>query len=69
MSIAEVNHNCIHFKEVEKNVYIYLFIYVDDILIASKDKIQIQRLMIMSHIEFVRKDLGDAKKILGIEVE
>lgn len=46
----------------------YLLLYVDDILIASKDKVEVHRLKAHLSNEFKIKDLGDAKKILGMEI-
>lgn len=44
---------------------IYLLLYVDDILIASVDKEQVENPKVVLSKEFEMKDLGDAKKILG----
>lgn len=60
--------NCVYLKEVKNGVYVYLLFYVDDILIASKDKEQIQLLKGVLSKEFEMKDLGNAKKILGMEI-
>ena len=46
----------------------YMLLYVDDILIASVDKVQVDRLKKVLSSEFEMKDLGDAKKILGMEI-
>lgn len=62
--------NCVYYKEIKKtNEYIYLLLYVDDILIASKNKEEVKALKILLNSEFEMKDLGDAKKILGMEIE
>ena len=61
--------NCVYFKNVEKRNGIYLLLYVDDILIASQDKVEVEKLKILLNSEFEMKDLGDAKKILGMEIE
>ena len=47
----------------------YLLIYVDDMLIACKDKFQIQKLKDQLSSEFDMKDLGPASKILGMNIE
>ena len=60
--------SCVYFKKNEEGVYIYLLLYVDDILIASTDKVQVQKLKSELGSEFDMKDLGDAKKILGMEI-
>ena len=61
--------NCVYFKNVEKGDGVYLLLYVDDILIASQDKMEVEKLKILLSSEFEMKDLGDAKKILGMEIE
>lgn len=43
-------------------------IYVDDMLIAAKDQTEVKRLKEMLGAEFDMKDLGPAKKILGINI-
>ena len=41
---------------------IYLLLYVDDMLIASKSKVEIDRFKAQLSQEFEMKDLGDTKK-------
>ena len=45
-----------------------LLLYVDDILIAAKSKKEITTLKKLLSSEFEMKDLGAAKKILGMEI-
>ncbi|KAL9840446.1 putative RNA-directed DNA polymerase [Arabidopsis thaliana] len=45
-----------------------MLLYIDDILIASKDKNHIDELKTLLNSEFEMKDLGEAKKILGMEI-
>ena len=47
----------------------YLLLYVDDMLIASHDKSLIVELKAQLSHEFDTKDLGPAKKILGMEIQ
>jgi aspartate carbamoyltransferase regulatory subunit len=47
---------------------IYLLLYVDDMLIAAKDKSEITKLKAQLSKEFEMKDLGAAKKILVMEI-
>jgi hypothetical protein len=42
---------------------------MNDMLIALKSKVGIDRLKAQLRIEFEMKDLGEAKKILGIEIQ
>ncbi|GAB2294239.1 hypothetical protein Dimus_038287 [Dionaea muscipula] len=48
---------------------IYLLLYVDDMLLISKSKQKISDLKQKLSSEFDMKDLGNARKILGIEIE
>ncbi|KAG8485491.1 hypothetical protein CXB51_021304 [Gossypium anomalum] len=48
--------------------FVYLLLYVDDMLIAAKDKGEIRKVKAQLSEEFEMKDLGPAKKILGIEI-
>ena len=59
---------CVYYKEHEANGYIYLLLYVDDILIASKSKSEVTSLKKILSSEFKMKYLGDAKKILGMKI-
>ena len=49
-------------------MFIYLLIYVDDMLIACREKAKIQNLKTMLKTEFDMKDLGAAKRILGMDI-
>ncbi|KAG7633109.1 Reverse transcriptase RNA-dependent DNA polymerase [Arabidopsis suecica] len=59
--------SCVYYKKLGKT-YTYLLLYVDDMLIASVDKSSVQELKLLLNREFEMKDLGDAKKILGMEI-
>ncbi|GKB23082.1 transposable element [Tanacetum coccineum] len=47
---------------------IYLLLYVDDMLVAAKDMEEVKKLKIILNTEFDMKDLGAARKILGMEI-
>ncbi|KAI3677547.1 hypothetical protein L6452_36813 [Arctium lappa] len=49
-------------------ISIYLFLYVDDMLIACRDCSKINRLKDRLKSEFEMKDLGEARVILGMEI-
>lgn len=55
-------------KKLEDGSYIYLLLYVDDMLIAAKNMSDIHALKKQLGDEFEMKDLGAAKKILGMEI-
>ena len=44
-------------------------LYVDDMLIASKSRYAIDKLKKDLSFEFEMKDLGEVKKVLGMEIE
>ena len=46
----------------------FLLLYVDDMLIAAKSMIEVNKLKSLLSKEFDMKDLGAAKKILGMEI-
>lgn len=61
--------HCVYFRKLLDGSFIYLLLYVDDVLIASKSKVEIDRLKAQLRTEFEMKDLGEAKKILGMEIQ
>ncbi|GJR93543.1 retrovirus-related pol polyprotein from transposon TNT 1-94 [Tanacetum coccineum] len=60
--------SCVYYRSYALGEYIYLLLYIDDILIAckSKDKIGFTKSLLKK--EFDMKELGEAKKILGMEI-
>ena len=46
----------------------YLLLYVDDILIAARNKTHVQKLKAQLKKKFDIKDLGEAKKILSMKI-
>ena len=60
--------SCVYYKNCDDGSMIYLLLYVDDMLIAAKDMKEIQKLKDQLKAEFEMKDLGAAKKILGMEI-
>ena len=60
--------NCIYFKEISSGCTIFLLLYVDYILMASKSMTENHKLKKALKSEFDMKDLGSAKKILGMEI-
>ena len=53
---------------LEDGFYIFLLLYVDDMLIAVKSMCEVNSLKSLLHKEFEMKDLGVAKKILGMKI-
>ena len=58
---------CVYFKE-DSRVMVYLVLYVDDMFIASVSMSLIEDLKHKLKGEFDIKDLGPAKKILGMQL-
>ncbi|GKE43051.1 retrotransposon protein, putative, ty1-copia subclass [Tanacetum coccineum] len=58
----------VYFKEFAPGMYIYLLMYVDDILIACKSKSEIEYTKGLLRKEFDIKELGPGRKILGMEI-
>ncbi|KAL6332914.1 hypothetical protein AAG906_019919 [Vitis piasezkii] len=56
------------FLHGELESFVHLFLYVDDMLIATKDKEEIRMVKVQLSKEFEMKDLGATKKILGMEI-
>ncbi|TXG70734.1 hypothetical protein EZV62_005669 [Acer yangbiense] len=61
--------HCVYFCKLQDGTFVYLLLYVDDMLIASKSKVEIDRLKAQLSSEFDMKDLGEAKKILGMKIK
>ena len=57
-----------YFRKLQEESFIYLLLHVDDMEIASKSKDEIEKLKTQLNQEFKMKDLGEAKKILGMEI-
>ncbi|GJX43365.1 retrotransposon protein, putative, ty1-copia subclass [Tanacetum coccineum] len=60
--------NCVYYRSYAPGEYIYLLLYVDDMLIACKSKAKIGSTKSLLKKEFDMKELGEAKKILGMEI-
>lgn len=61
--------NCVYMEKDGNKIKTYLLLYVNDMLIASVSKTEIQSLKHQLNYEFDMKDLGEAKRILGMEIE
>jgi len=60
--------SCVYYNKLPSRKYIYLLLYVDDMLIASKSRSAIDKMKDLS-FKFEMKDLGKAKKMLDMEIE
>ena len=59
---------CVYLKGLSAEDMVYLLLYVDDMLIASKKISTIQRLKDQLSSEFEMIDLGTARRILGMDI-
>ena len=60
--------NCAYTKVLPDGSRIYLLLYVDDMLVAAKNMEAVVELKKELSLRFEMKDLGAAKKILGMEI-
>jgi hypothetical protein len=58
----------VYLHKLQDGSYIYLLLYVDDMLIALKSQVEIDKLKAQLSKEFEMKDLVEAKKILGMDI-
>jgi hypothetical protein len=63
----EYDH-CVYFKKLESGMLIILVLYVDDMLVARKSTVDINRLKAQLARAFDMKDLGAVKQIVGMEI-
>lgn len=61
--------HCVYVKHFEDKPPIYLLLYVDDMLLASRDKHEIRKLKEQLKSEFEMKELGSTRRILGIDIK
>jgi len=57
---------CVYFKQNDDPTY--LMLYVDDVTIAARNKVHVQKLKAQLKKEVDMKDLGEAKKILDMRI-
>ncbi|KAL0307710.1 UNVERIFIED_CONTAM: Retrovirus-related Pol polyprotein from transposon TNT 1-94, partial [Sesamum angustifolium] len=62
-----VDHQCIYLK-VSGSKYIFLVLYVDDILLASSDMGLLHETKVFLAKNFEMKDMGEASYVIGIEI-
>jgi hypothetical protein len=63
------NHDsCVYYMQLSDGSFVYLLLYVDDMLITAKNMLEIKRFKSLLSDGFEMKDLGAAKKILGMEI-
>ena len=60
--------SCVYHKKLDDGSMIYLILYVDDMLVACRDLFKVENLKVLLSKAFDMKDLGEVKKIHGIEI-
>lgn len=60
--------NCVYIRRSEFATVLYLLWYVNDMLVVSADQNQINQLKVKLEKEFEMKELGEAKRILGVVI-
>ena len=60
--------SCVYQRKLNNSSFVYLLLYVDDVLIAAKNMSEVDKLKAKLKQEFEMKDLGTAKKILGMKI-
>lgn len=60
--------SCVYIKERDGKAVAYLLLYVDDMLIAGADKEVIADIKADLRRDFEMKELGDARRILGMDI-
>ena len=60
--------SCVYFKQCNDESFMYLLLYVDDMLIVAKTKEEIRTIKAQLNNEFEMKGVGAAKKIIRMEI-
>ena len=60
---------CMYTRQLADESRIYLILYVDDMLIAGSNQVEIGKLKRSLHDKFAMKELGQARHILGMRIE
>ena len=59
---------CVYMRSLDDDSFIFLLLYVDDMIIVAKSIVEVNKLKVLLSREFDMKDLGAAKKIIGMEI-
>lgn len=58
----------VYVKNVNTKELVYLLLYINDMLLATKSKVEVGRIKTLLSTEFDMKKLGHAKRILEMEI-
>ena len=59
---------CVYVKSLDDDSFIFLLLYMDDMLIVAKCIVEVNKLKVLLSRKFDMKDLGTSKKILEMEI-
>ena len=59
---------CVYVRSLDHGSFMFLLLYVDDMLLAAKSIVEVNKLKALLSREFDIKDLGAAKKILEMKI-
>ena len=59
----------VYFRKLGEGINIYLLLYVDDMLIACSSSVEVKKMKDQLSKSFDMKDLGEARKILGMKIK
>jgi hypothetical protein len=59
---------CVYVRSFDDDLFVFLLLYVDDMHIATKSIVEVNKLKVLLSREFDMKDLDATKKILGMEI-
>ena len=59
---------CVYVRSLDGDSFIFLLLYVEDMLIATKSIMEVNKLMVLLSKKFDMKDLSIVKKILRMEI-
>lgn len=60
--------NCVFIKKKNGSVVAYLLLYVDDMLVSAATVVEVQEIKDQLRVQFEMKDLGCARRILGMDI-
>jgi hypothetical protein len=62
---------CVFIKRISNSIfrYVILVLYVDNMLIVAKNQSNVDKLKAQLSIEFKMKNMGKAKRILGVDID
>ena len=66
--VRSEHNQCVYTREDADKGAVYMLLYVDDMLIASKSMSEVKKLKAELSSEFEMKDLGAARRILGMDI-